>query len=254
MRNTLKFLVFVILISIKSFAIGQYKKGDILYNWKNSVVNIRQKPNIQSDIITFIHFGDQCVVVDENLKINKFSVQEIAPVVKQDAANEAQNFRGFTIKGFWVQVKIISGEIGYVFDGYLSKLKPNFELTDTYFDSNFKLTKSTSKKFPESVFSDNAYSKTHFYKNGSYIIQNGSNYDAHEHFFIPNISLEEGYLLVLKIRTDVLELHKSAGDNETTYIYNIAELSFVTSLEAITITKIKYKGLKGVEILFEAWD
>lgn len=253
MKNILKILLILILISPKTFAIGAYKKGDVLYNWKNAVVNIRQKPNVQSDIMTTIYFEDRCVVVDDSLKKHKFSVQEMAPIIKHDSINEDLNFKGFQIKGFWVQVKINSGEIGYVFDGYLSKLKPDFELTDAYFDAKFKLTKSTSKKFPKSI-SDNAYSKTRFYKNGSYIIQNGSDYDGHEHFFIPNISLEEGYLLILKSRPDVLQLHKSSGDDQTNYKYNNKELSFTTSLEAISITKITYKRIKGIEIVMEGWD
>ncbi|WP_309609458.1 SH3 domain-containing protein [Flavobacterium sp.] len=253
MKKTLKFLIIIILISPKTFAIGTYKKGDVLYNWKNPGINLRIKPNEKSEIITILPFGERLFVVEENLKKNKFSIQEIAPVVKYDSINEGFNFRGFQIKGFWVKVKTNSGETGYVFDGYLSKLKPDFELNETYFDAKFKLTKSSSKKFPKSI-SDNAYSKTSFYKNGSYIIQNRSDYVGHEHFFIPNISLEEGYLLVLKSRPYVLQLHKSSGDNQTNYQYDAKELSFTTSLEAISITKITYKSIKGIEIVFEGWD
>ena len=253
MKNILKFSIFITLISLKSFAIGDYKKGDVLYNWKNTVVNIRQNPDIKSEIITTIYFGDRCIVVDESPKTYKFSVQEIAPVIKYDSLNEAQNFRGFTINGFWVKVKTKSGEIGYIFDGYLSKINPNFELTETYFDLNFGRIKSSDKKYPKSI-SDNAYSRKRLYKNGSYVIENGSDYNGHSHFFIPNCTLEEGYFLVLKSRSDLLELHKSSGDDATNYIYSGNQLSFTTSLEAISITKITHKGLKGIEILIEAWD
>ncbi len=253
MKNRVKFSIFIILISLKSYAIGDYKKGDVLYNWKNTVVNIRQNPSIKSEIINFINFGDCCVVVDESLKAFKFSVQEIAAVIKYDSLNEAQNFRGFTIKGFWVKVKTKSGEIGYVFDGYLSKINPNFELTETYFDLNFDRIKSSNKKYPKSI-SDNAYSRKRLYKNGSYIIENGSDYDGHSHFFIPNITMEEGYFMVLKSRPDLLELHKSSGDEATNYSYDANSLAFTSTLEAITIKKTTYKGKKGIEILFEGWD
>ena len=253
MKNAVKFLIFIILISLKSFAFGDYKKGDVLYNWKNTIVNIRQNPDIKSEIITTIYCGDRCIVVDDSLKTYKFSVQEIAPVIKYDSLNEAQNFRGFTIKGYWVKVKNKSGEIGYIFDGYLSKINPNFELTETYFDLNFIRIKSSNKKYPKSI-SDNAYSRKRLYKNGSYIIENGSDYDGHSHFFMPNCTLEEGYFLVLKSRSDLLELHKSSGDDATNYNSTGNELSFTTSLEAITIKKIIFKGRKGIEIVFEGWD
>ena len=146
-----------------------------------------------------------------------------------------------------------SGEIGYVFDGYLSKLKPNFELTAAFFDKNFKEVKSKKRKFNDAI-SDSRYENKYFYKNGSYIKELGSNYDGHSNYFIPNITLEEAYFLVVKTRPDVLELHKSSGDSATNYSYDVKQLSFVTSLEAISITKITPKGLKGIEILIEAWD
>ena len=249
----IKYLVLTFFTTTQFFAISNYKKGDVLYNWKNTIVNIRQNPDIKSEIITTIFCGDRCIVVDESLKTYKFSVQEIAPVIKYDSLNEAQNFRGFTIKGYWVKVKNKSGEIGYIFDGYLSKINPNFELTETYFDLNFQRIRSINKKYPNSI-SDNAYSRERFYKNGSYIIENGSDYDGHSHFFIPNCSLEEGYFLVLKSRSDLLELYKSSGDDATNYNSTGNELSFTTSLEAITIKKITFKGKKGIEIIFEGWD
>ncbi len=249
----MKTVLLLLFVSTQLFAIGEYKKGDILYVWKNATINLRFAPNSNCAVITYVSFANKLIVIDDNLKKNPFSVQEIAPIKQDEQSNESYNFRGFKIKGFWVKVKTESGEIGYVFDGYLSKLKPDFELSDAFFNKNFQELKSKKRKFNDAL-SDGRYENKYFYKNGSYIIELGSNYDGHSHYFIPNLTIEEGYFLVLKTRPDVLELHKSSGDTETNYSYDGKQLSFITSLEAISITKITYKGLKGVEILFEAWD
>ncbi len=249
----MKTLLILLFSSSQLFASGEYKKNDILYVWKNATINLRAAPNSNCEVITYLSFANKLIVIDNDIKKFPFSIQEIAPVIKYDSLNENLNFRGFKIKGFWVKVKTESGEIGYFFDGYLSKMKPDFELTEIYFNQNFKELKSKKRKFNDAI-SDSRYENKYFYKNGSYIIELGSNYDGHSHYFIPNITLEEAYFLVLKTRPDVLELQKSSGDTETNYSYDGKQLSFSTSLESISITKITYKGLKGVEILFEAWD
>lgn len=245
-----KYLI-LLFISSRIVAIGDYKTGDLLYNWKNTTINIRFEANSQSEILTTINFGDLCIVVDEACKKHPFSVQELPAEKPIDEFQQA--FQGYIIKGFWVKVKLKSEIIGYVFDGYLSKLKPSFELTESYFDSQFKLIKATNKKYPESI-SDGAFSKKQFYKNGSYIIENGGNYDGHYHYFVPNITVEEGYFLMLKTQPNTLELGKSAGDDTTTIQFIDENLTFSSTLEAISVTKIKYKGFNGVQISFEGWD
>jgi Bacterial SH3 domain len=247
----MKIYIFLLFISSRIFAIGDYAKGHYLYNWKNSIINIRLEANTQSEIITTISFGELCIVVDDECKKHPFSVQELPPEKPIDEFQKA--FQGYVIKGFWVKVKLKSGIIGYVFDGYLSKLKPSFELTESYFEKSFKLIKATSKKYPKSI-SDGAFSKNKFYKNGSYIIENGGNYDGHYHYFIPTITVEEGYFIMLKTQPNTLELGKSAGDDTTTIQFIDGNLTFSSTLEAISVTKIKYKGFNGVQISFEGWD
>lgn len=253
MKNLFKCLLFFIVITSKCFAIGAYKKGDVLYNWNDKGINVQQIPAATSEVLTVLYFGEKCLVIDEKIKSKKFYVQEIAPFSKQVSANEELNFTGFKIHGFWVQIRTKSGEIGYVFDGNLSKLKPDFELTKSHFDSKFKLTKSTIKKFPKPN-TDEQYLRNYAYKNGNFIKEIGSNYDSHSHYFIPNLTIEEGYWLALKTHPDVLELHKSSGDAYTTYQYEFNKLSFSTSLEAVSISKTKLKGINGIELIFEAWD
>jgi hypothetical protein len=126
----MKKLSFLLLATLPLFAIGKYKTNDILYNWKVGLVNIRLKPNPESIMLMQISFGEPCVVVDNAIKTHPFAVQEIAPENKTDAYQIP--FQGYAINGFWVQVKTKLGTIGYVFDGYLSKLKPDFELTTAF--------------------------------------------------------------------------------------------------------------------------
>ena len=225
----------------------------VLYIWKNATINLRIAPKGTTEIVNYLTIGTKVIVVDNEIKKYPFTVQEIKPRKNLNDTNDILNFKGYNIKGFWVKVQVSSGEIGYIFDGYLSKLKPDFELTEVYFDSNLKKIKTFNKKFLKDN-SDNKYYRQRIYKNGSYIIEKGSNYDGHGHYFMPSIMLEEGYLLAVKTRPNMLEMHKTSGDATTIYKYDGNQLSFSTSLEAITIKKITYKGTKGIELIFEAWD
>ncbi|TRX35340.1 SH3 domain-containing protein [Flavobacterium sp. ZT3R18] len=230
------------------YSIGLYKKGDKLYNWNRSGLDLYTGSNNKCEIIASLPFETQCTVIDDHLKKSSFEFVEIEPKLKEES--EGDNFPGFSISGFWVKIKTKDGQIGYVFDGYLSKIKPGFKLDKSCFDKEFKLIKSkTSKPNPKK---DNAYSYFYLYKNGASIQQTGSDYDSHIHYFIPNISLEEAYLLIKT--PDYLDLSKASGDEETSIHGNDDELSFSSTLENTTLKKINTKTKKGVVIILEAFD
>jgi hypothetical protein len=243
----MKFIItFFLCLSIQAgYSIGSYKKGDKLYNWSPTKIPLYTKPNAGSKVVSVLSFEEECIVIDDDLKKTPHTVLEINP--KEDAEND---FKGFSLSGFWVKVKTNDGKTGYVFDAYFSKIKPGFELSTSYFDQEFKLMNAKIKK-PDPK-KDNAYSKSYFYKNGASIIQNGTDYDISTCYFIPNISLEEGYFFLKSTN----HIHPSQ-DSETYGIsteFDGTELSFSSTIENTSIKKIDTKTRKGIEIWLEASD
>jgi hypothetical protein len=118
------------------------------------------------------------------------------------------------IKGSWVKVRF-NGNVGYVFDGFLSSL-PAPSLSDdlkSYVKREFKLL---SKEMPLAFLRDNdlgpsgsnvlffewknqqgAYSEHFYYEGGG------------EYLSIPGLSMEEGYLLMRIIKRENIEHAKT---------------------------------------------
>lgn len=243
----MKFIImlFLCLSTQAGYSIGLYKKGDKLYNCNPSDINLYTHSSAGSKIVSVLKFEDYCIVIDDDLKKTPYTVIEIKP--KSDSEND---FKGFNLSGFWVKVKTNNGKTGYVFDAYLSKTWPGFELSESNFDLEFKLVKSKIKK-PDPK-KDNAYSKSYFYKNGAFITENGSDYDISTCYFIPNMSLEEGYFLLKT--SDRSPLSKDSGFDDISIQFDGTELSFSSTVENTSVKKINTKTRKGVEIWLEAAD
>ncbi|KUJ60773.1 hypothetical protein AR687_15285 [Flavobacteriaceae bacterium CRH] len=238
---TLFFCIYVQAI----YSIGLYKKGDTVYNCSAAEVKLHADSNSKSKIVTVLNASEECIVIDYNIKKTPYTVIEIKP--KKDAEDD---FKGFSLSGFWVKVKTNDGKTGYVFDSYLSKIKPGLELSKSYFDQEFKLMKSKIKK-PDPK-KDNTYSSSYVYKNGASIIENGSDYDAHTTYFIPNISLEEAYFLLKT--SDRIPVSQDSGAYGISIQFDGNELSFSSISESVSIKKVDGRTGEGVDILFEAFD
>lgn len=242
----MKFIItFFLCLSIQAYSIGLYKKGDTLYNCSPSDIYLYAHSNAGSKIVSVLKFEEECVVIDDDLKKTPYTVLEISP--KGDAEDD---FKGFSLSGFWVKVKTSDGKIGYIFDAYLSKIKHGFEFSTSYFDQEFKLIKEKIKK-PDPK-KDNAYSNSYLYKNGASITENGSDYDISTCYFIPNISLEEAYFLLKT--SDRSPLSQASGFDDVSIQFDGTELSFSSAIENTSVKKINTKTRKGVEIWFEAAD
>lgn len=150
----MKYILFSLLIFQSFYLFAQYKGA---YK-KNDTLNVLSPNGIimnDGSIGAFqklvdIPYAGKVVVTDNFLRTKSYSVQE---------------FEDFMIKGHWVKVKY-EGKEGYVFDGYLSKLKaPDLNrLGDTiinghpysemekYLEENFKSTgKRKCKEFKSKV-------------------------------------------------------------------------------------------------------
>ncbi|MBC7774682.1 MAG: SH3 domain-containing protein [Phycisphaerae bacterium] len=178
------------LLFFQSFAlgIGVYNPGDELFVHAGSGLVLRKTPDPKGERILALNHGDAVKVLKTDFKKKSHSVVE---------------FKGFTIKGFWVKVSTAGGKEGYVFDGYLSKLRAPITIVDDansgYSIAEFYLLGQSEKKgeridLPKS---DTRYERyKQLFKNGSAAeTDSGEGGSSQKITFQKGITLEEAYLI-----------------------------------------------------------
>lgn len=245
MKTKLFFLILV--TSFNSFAIDNYKKGDILYALLKEGVKLYEKPDLKSKLKKDLAYKDEVRVIDDKVKKTAYIIEEIPAIASLDSNINA--FPGFSISGFWVKVITQDDKIvGYVFDAYLTTMKNGFELTRDYFNKTYVLDRSVVKSPKKS---DNyLFANSYYYMNGAYILENGSDYTGHARYFIPNISLQEAYMLIKS--PGLFELETNKGVNTTKIEGNKYSLVFSGKLEKRSLD-VKVGNTPGVEVAFETW-
>lgn len=98
----------LLLLPAAGLCITSYSIGDQLHVLAPSGLVLRETANPKGAKIGTIVLGEMLTVLKENFKKVPHSVQE---------------FKGYSIRGYWVRVRTIGGLEGYVFDGYLSRYK-----------------------------------------------------------------------------------------------------------------------------------
>jgi len=204
-KNPLPMKVFMIslcllLSSSIAFGIGDYTKGEELYIWATSGLNLRSAPNSQATKIINIPFGEKVKVVDTQIRTHPFSYA----MIKSENAK-------WVVNGHWVQVAF-QQQTGYVFDGYLSQLYPitgtpeeapyfNLDLIKSYGKDHWgglqEETKTSTINFDDQQRDpDKGHSSSYklTFKNGAYYENISESYSGYTNVFIKNISLEEAYL------------------------------------------------------------
>jgi Bacterial SH3 domain len=179
---------------------SRFKENETLNVWAASGLNMRDKPDAKSAKIATIPYGVK-VTVQPNIGIKiPFEVEE---------------FKGFTVKGYWLLVKYGDTE-GFVFDGFLSKLpapiKNDSTTLEDYFDNQIgKLGGKYEVRFRDDAVDSVRYAKPNEkydlsqrdevsfnqkYKRGiiskHWTGEGGGGFSLE----IPNVSLYEGYMLV----------------------------------------------------------
>jgi hypothetical protein len=224
MKKTLILLLTLAFLPILGKSIGAYKTGDELYVWAVSGLNLREKPAQEAAKLSNIPYGSKVKVIGTSLKQIAFQVNE---------------FTGFTIKGFWVEIQF-GNQRGFVFDGFLSKISPPTKeekyMEFEYFKRVFT-QKSTSTTPPKGTMTiPNTY-EYHLYTNGlsgdSYQFEGG----VTSGITIPVtlMSLEEVYLLAKLLYKEDTGVYKND--------YKASPLSIIiTSKDELNQIEIVKKG------------
>lgn len=107
MKTKVLLVLFCISFWLSAQAITGYKAGDKLSVVAKSGLSLRANPGSKGKKKSTLAYGTEVTVLAEGLRVTRHEVNE---------------FKGFTIDGYWVKIKSGSEE-GWVFDGYLSKIK-----------------------------------------------------------------------------------------------------------------------------------
>lgn len=178
----------LLLFHSKAFSIGVYNPGDELFVQAGSGLVLRKTPDPKGERILLLNHGDAVKVLKTDFKKKPHTVTE---------------FKGFSIKGFWVKVSTSEGKEGYVFDGYLSKNRAPVAIADDsnsgYSTAELYLLGQSEKKGGRIELAKVETQYEHYkqlFKNGSEAeITGGEGGSSQTITFQKNITLEEAYLI-----------------------------------------------------------
>jgi hypothetical protein len=135
------FIAFIgIVTNLPAQAPGRYAKGDRLYVWA-SQLNIRSQPASNASVIGKVAYGRSVEIADDSLFQHPFAFAAIKKHVERDTTTYYEDrvvspqtviskphlqidstvSPELKLNGYWVKVRY-GDVIGYVFDGYLSRI------------------------------------------------------------------------------------------------------------------------------------
>lgn len=177
------------LLPATSFCITSYKVGDQLNVLAPSGLILRDTPKAKGKKLATVALGETVTVLQKNFK--KFS-------------HTVAEFKGYNIRGFWVQVRTADGKEGYVFDGYLSRYKApgtfaiqeeegSFTTPEQYLAAHSE-QQGARIEIPKTPNRYERYKQV--YQNGAEVEVNiGEGGALYTMTFNKGLSLEEGYLI-----------------------------------------------------------
>ena len=98
--------------------VNRYAFGDSIFVWATSL-NMRESPDPDATVVEKVTYGSAVVIVDDSIG----KVAHKYKAIESKSLENGDRSKPYYINGFWVKVNF-DGTVGYVFDGYLSKIKP----------------------------------------------------------------------------------------------------------------------------------
>lgn len=188
----IKLLIVITICHIKLFANSKdFKTGDTLFVWANNGIFVRSRPDINSDLITKLNYGEKVIALEIDDRDFEYEIIKSTKTKKQI-------FPKISVTGKYIKINL-SGQVGYVYGGLLSKLKPinKDENLEKYFDRVFGQLKILEDNHSET--SDYKFKRI-VYNNGTILQKENGNENWWDYlYFIPDVSLTEAYLLINKL-------------------------------------------------------
>ncbi len=227
MKRIIIYTLISIIFSANLLAISDYDKGDSLYVWASKGLQLRLKPDYNSEAICLINFGELVIAIDKKtFYAGKHRPDETSIIEIKSIKINNRNYPSLRLVGNWCKVNY-NGNEGYVFDAYLSSLKiiNDGESPKRYFDRNFSIIDTIfyqeNKDAQETIIMKLIYDSGIMY----YGIK-GTSYGS-ETIVFP-YSFEESYLFFVSrhINSDdpYLELYKT-DEKKSTFVGPMDEIS-----------------------------
>ena len=228
MKKHLLNIGILIIIQISAFGISEYEKGDSLFVLAKSGLSISESANTSSKAIGKIPYGEQ--IITQNQKTLFEYKFESKSIFDKENFKSTKNYKkGIEIKGRWISVEY-KGKKGVIFDGYLSKFKPPNLKRETnmffldYFEKNYQISKEIKRR-NKNV--DGGQDRILF-QNGIYFRGDSSTGWSNIKIVFPEASLEEIYLLMVRLNPYSLEIKQT---DEST-------IEFIDDTGGITIKNV----------------
>jgi hypothetical protein len=162
---------------------ARYKKGDTLYVWARTKLQVRDSPN--GKIIGSLGYGDPVVMLQDDSG-SGVSIQALPTTIGNGKENDK-----VMVSGSYVEVSLKKTK-GYVFDAYLLKYPPlaSKEPLPQYFARTVGLLKTLKEERGNENYSSERY-----------VYNNGASYESHTNeksygtvVIIPDLSLTEAFV------------------------------------------------------------
>jgi len=122
-----------------------YTTGQEVFNWA-SFLNLREAPHADATVLALLPFGSTLTVANDQPNSRTFA-SELVPDYRPFETENVM-YPGKSVDGNWLRVSY-EGFDGYVFDGYLSTVRPYRKKTR---EENWEVLENfISKKYPGSM-------------------------------------------------------------------------------------------------------
>lgn len=182
-RIPMLLVLFIQLLFIRTYAADGFKNGEQLNVWAVDGLPLQQEAGKAGKPIVIIPYGQRVTVLGYDKTKLPVSIKTSNPE------------RQFTLKGNWIKVSY-NGKLGYVFDGYLSKMPPfikarhyGLEEESEYLKRNYGIDRIKNVKGK-----DGFRQTTTYYKNGNVSIETFFDGCFAGEFYLKNITYREGIL------------------------------------------------------------
>ena len=175
--------------------IVEYKPGDTLYVWATSGLNIRAAANANAKVVGKIGFGEM-VLSRAGKNWNLYQNESVK--IKDVQAIHGERTKTITLRGNWAMITYNDIE-GFVFDAYLSKLKPpDHNESSSFFEAfkeEFGIVKYIEQK---DSLSENSKNRILL---GNGAVMDEYRYATYRSFYVivPYFSIEEALLIIRKL-------------------------------------------------------
>ena len=195
MKNAQLPLLFLIFFHVSAVQAQtkHYNSGDSIFVWASSL-NMRETPDPKSPVKKKIPYGSVLLIIGDS--IGEVAYKHLA--VPSRNMSDGNKSKPFYLSGFWVKVSY-EGVVGYVFDGYLSKMPTlakyigNVEDLKNWAKKDLKLTAYPYKK------GDNAWITYSSQTSGVEVKIGHNEKSSFREIRLQDISMQEALMLGIQI-------------------------------------------------------